>query len=159
MPLLPWLGHPSLLWHASQHAARPHTSARQQLTPALGPPSICSPPRLFRLLLSLPQSFSAQLGGDPIVHSHLSALYDTMLEQNLLRRVQACLGGGWCTQDEPRMLPMRLSGLGHVSNLFWPHSTAAWSPLPATARVPFRADHGGGADPWPAILSCALQAD
>ncbi|GAB4819896.1 hypothetical protein N2152v2_006942 [Parachlorella kessleri] len=34
------------------------------------------------------QDFSAQLGGDPIVHSHLSALYDTLLEQNLIRLIE-----------------------------------------------------------------------
>lgn len=34
------------------------------------------------------QSFSAQLGEDPIVHAHLSALYDTLLEQNLLRLIE-----------------------------------------------------------------------
>ncbi|KAL4433751.1 hypothetical protein ABPG75_000192 [Micractinium tetrahymenae] len=34
------------------------------------------------------QSFSAQLGGDPIVHAHLNALYDTLLEQNLLRLIE-----------------------------------------------------------------------
>lgn len=33
------------------------------------------------------QSYSEQLGGDPIVHAHLSALYDTLLEQNLIRWV------------------------------------------------------------------------
>jgi hypothetical protein len=32
-----------------------------------------------------PQSYAAQLGEDPIVHAHLSALYDTLLEQNLIR--------------------------------------------------------------------------
>jgi len=37
--------------------------------------------------VSLPQSYSEQLGGDPIVHAHLSALYDTLLEQNLIRWV------------------------------------------------------------------------
>jgi hypothetical protein len=31
------------------------------------------------------QSYSEQLGGDVIVHAHLSALYDTLLEQNLIR--------------------------------------------------------------------------
>ena len=31
------------------------------------------------------QSYRGQLGEDPIVHSHLSALYDTLLQQNLLR--------------------------------------------------------------------------
>lgn len=31
------------------------------------------------------QSYAAQLGEDPIVHAHLSALYDTLLEQNLIR--------------------------------------------------------------------------
>ena len=47
----------------------------------------------LRLLADLPvpaccawlQAYSGQLGGDPIVHSHLSALYDTLLEQNLIR--------------------------------------------------------------------------
>jgi 26S proteasome regulatory subunit N6 len=34
-----------------------------------------------------PQSYAKQLGDDPIVHSHLSALYDTLLEQNLIRWV------------------------------------------------------------------------
>ncbi|KAI7843382.1 hypothetical protein COHA_002980 [Chlorella ohadii] len=34
------------------------------------------------------QSYSEQLGGDPIVHAHLSALYDTLLEQNLIRLIE-----------------------------------------------------------------------
>ncbi|PSC67714.1 26S proteasome non-ATPase regulatory subunit 11-like protein [Micractinium conductrix] len=34
------------------------------------------------------QSYSAQLTDDPIVHAHLSALYDTLLEQNLIRLIE-----------------------------------------------------------------------
>ncbi|KAL4854038.1 26S proteasome non-ATPase regulatory subunit 11 [Chlorella vulgaris] len=34
------------------------------------------------------QSYSRQLSDDPIVHSHLSALYDTLLEQNLVRLIE-----------------------------------------------------------------------
>lgn len=41
-------------------------------------------------LLPSAQSYSAQLGGDPIVHAHLSALYDTLLEQNLIRWAVGC---------------------------------------------------------------------
>ena len=33
-------------------------------------------------------AFAAQLGEDPIVHAHLSALYDTLLEQNLMRLIE-----------------------------------------------------------------------
>lgn len=35
----------------------------------------------YRCLLPLLQSYAPQLGEDPIVHTHLSALYDTLLEQ------------------------------------------------------------------------------
>ncbi|EFN51744.1 hypothetical protein CHLNCDRAFT_56351 [Chlorella variabilis] len=34
------------------------------------------------------QSYSGQLSDDPIVHTHLSALYDTLLEQNLIRLIE-----------------------------------------------------------------------
>ena len=33
-------------------------------------------------------SYGPQLAGDPIVHSHLSQLYDTLLEQNLIRLIE-----------------------------------------------------------------------
>ena len=34
------------------------------------------------------KSHTSQLSGDPIIHSHLSALYDTMLEQNICRLIE-----------------------------------------------------------------------
>lgn len=37
------------------------------------------------LVATVSQSYSGQLSDDPIVHTHLSALYDTLLEQNLIR--------------------------------------------------------------------------
>ena len=40
-----------------------------------------------RLLENLPHS-SAELSSDPTIRSHLAALYDTLLEQNLLRIVE-----------------------------------------------------------------------
>lgn len=34
------------------------------------------------------KSHTSQLSGDPIIHSHLSELYDTMLEQNICRLIE-----------------------------------------------------------------------
>lgn len=34
------------------------------------------------------KEYEAELSGDPIVHLHISALYDTLLEQNLLRLIE-----------------------------------------------------------------------
>ncbi|KAL0321025.1 UNVERIFIED_CONTAM: 26S proteasome non-ATPase regulatory subunit [Sesamum radiatum] len=41
--------------------------------------------RLFEIAL---QNFKTQLEEDPIVHRHLSSLYDTLLEQNLCRLIE-----------------------------------------------------------------------
>lgn len=55
-------------------------------------PPFADKPHLLLFALWLLQSYSEQLGGDPIVHAHLSALYDTLLEQNLIRWAMT-LGG------------------------------------------------------------------
>nr|GEZ03536.1 26S proteasome non-ATPase regulatory subunit 11 homolog [Tanacetum cinerariifolium] len=58
--------------------------------------------RSLKLFETALQDFKAQLDEDPIVHRHLSSLYDTLLEQNLCRsqEVEAVKmgesGGFWC---------------------------------------------------------------
>ncbi|GAB4847897.1 26S proteasome regulatory subunit rpn6 [Ancistrocladus abbreviatus] len=44
--------------------------------------------RSLKLFESALQNFKAQLEEDPIVHRHLSSLYDTLLEQNLCRLIE-----------------------------------------------------------------------
>lgn len=41
--------------------------------------------RSLQTFQSVTESYKAQLVEDPIIHFHLSALYDTLLEQNLVR--------------------------------------------------------------------------
>ncbi|KAI3701034.1 hypothetical protein L2E82_45677 [Cichorium intybus] len=43
--------------------------------------------RSLKLFETALQDFKAQLDEEPIVHRHLSSLYDTLLEQNLCRLV------------------------------------------------------------------------
>jgi 26S proteasome regulatory subunit N6 len=44
--------------------------------------------RSLKLFETALRDFKAQLGEDPIVHRHLSSLYDTLLEQNLCRLIE-----------------------------------------------------------------------
>ena len=44
--------------------------------------------RSLKLFEAALENFKAQLEEDPIVHRHLSSLYDTLLEQNLCRLVE-----------------------------------------------------------------------
>ncbi|GJX56954.1 26S proteasome non-ATPase regulatory subunit 11 [Tanacetum coccineum] len=63
--------------------------------------------RSLKLFETARQDFKAQLDEDPIVHRHLSSLYDTLLEQNLCRsqEVEAVKMGEsgrfWCRLIEP----------------------------------------------------------
>ncbi len=59
--------------------------------------------------------YKAELVDDVIVHTHLSALYDSLLEQNLVRGTGA-VGGG---RLEERMLRLRRPRAGLRGGTVW----------------------------------------
>lgn len=66
----------------------PHGSQYNRSSAAVTPLRARAPLPYPRTLQAVLQQYKSQLVDDAIIHFHLSALYDTLLEQNLVRLIE-----------------------------------------------------------------------